>query len=341
MAKPEKWLDKEFEEKVYSYFHTRVPDKVFDAHAHITKRDFKDVAPEEMLKKEIEGYECLLGKGKYKGGVMMGNPNLFETQEAYDDERLFSCECYKGYDGFFVTGLLVRPWDGEEDVIKWLNIYPTIGALKVYWVYGKDINCETDILEFAPEWVWKIADDRKMAVILHLSHDSEGLAHPKNIEQLRFISKKYPNAKIQLAHCGMGHNPYMFKKGLDQILDIENLYIDLSGIAEPLTYIYTFKHFDRKKLFFAIDGYGFAINNLGKCFGIGKGFMGLHSGENIPAVAPRGVIDLPYRFGGITPAAENMLALFAAGDLAELHESEWEDIFYNNAVNFYSEIIRK
>ena len=211
MAKPEKWHDKEFEEKVYSYFHTRVPDKVFDAHAHITKRDFKDVAPEEMLKKEIEGYERLLGKGKYKGGVMMGNPNLFETQEAYDDERLFSCECYKGYDGFFVTGLLVRPWDGEEDVLKWLNIYPTIGALKVYWVYGKDINCETDILEFAPEWVWKIADDRKMAVILHLSHDSEGLAHPKNIEQLRFISKKYPNAKIQLAHCGMGHNPYMFK----------------------------------------------------------------------------------------------------------------------------------
>ena len=72
----------------------------------------------------------------------------------------------------------------------------------------------------------------------------------------------------------------------------------------------------------------------------GKGFMDVHNGENVFAVAPPGVIDMPYRFGGITPAAESMLALFAAGDLAELHESEWEDIFYNNAVNFYSEIIK-
>lgn len=335
MPKAEKWFDRDFEEKVYSYFRGRVPDKVFDAHMHISKGEIPGVADSDLFRKEIETAECMLGKGKIKGALVMGNPKLFKNKESYDDEMTFAFECSKDYPGQFVNALIVRPEDNPGDVESWLKKYPSIAAIKVYWVYGKSLNCETDILEFAPEWIWEIADKHSLAVVLHLSHDSMGLNHPKNIEELHYVSKKYPNAKIQLAHCGMGHNPYMFKKGLEQVLDIDNMYIDLSGIAEPLTYMYTFKYFDRKKLLFAIDGYNFAFNNLGKCFGIGKGFMGVHTGENIPAVAPADVIDYPYRFGGVTPAAESMLALFAAGDMIDLHENEWEDVFYNNAVEFY------
>ena len=99
-----------------------------------------------------------------------------------------------------------------------------------------------------------------MAVILHLSHDSEGLAHPKNIEQLKFVSEKYPNAKIQLAHCGMGHNPYMFKKGLDQILDIENLYISrCEDVVESKVML------DSLKLFRTLYVVTCFLNNMHSC----------------------------------------------------------------------------
>lgn len=48
----------------------------------------------------------------------------------------------------------------------------------------------------------------------HLSHYTDVLRHPKNIEQIRYLSAKYPNSKIILAHCGMGHNPYKMRDGL-------------------------------------------------------------------------------------------------------------------------------
>lgn len=344
MAKPVRkdnpWLDWEFEEKVFRYFHERVPKKVFDAHFHISKREIPDVPDDEMLKTANNETERMIGTGKLKGGLVMGNPYTFSTQERYEEERRFSCENACRYEGF-VTGLIVRPQDGPEDVEKWLLEYPRIVALKVYWTYGTTQNFETDILDFAPEWIWEIADKHGLIVILHLSHDSESLNHPMNAQQIRYICKKYPNAKMQLAHCAMGHNPYMFKKGLKNLEGLDNVYLDLSGIGEALTFIYALRDFDRKKLLYGTDGFNFGYTSLGRCMGIGKGFLGLHRGTGIPAVGNPGEVDSPYRFGGLTAAAEGLLALFAAGDIVGLTEEEWEDIFYNNAANLMYPIMRE
>ena len=332
------WLDKEFEAKVFEYMHKRIPDKVFDSHSHTSKTEIPGIGPDLVFSKVVEALEGVVGKGKVKGGLTMGNPKDFATQEDYDDERLFSCE--NGKNDGFVTGLLVKPEETPEQIEKWLYDFPRIAALKVCWNYGKTNSFESDILDYAPEWMWEVANKHGLVFVIHLSHDSMSLNHPKNIEQIRYLSKKYPQTKIQLAHCAMGHNPYMFRKGIDHITDLDNVYLDLSGIGESMTYAFAFKYFDRKKLFYGSDSYGFA-HRVGRCMSLGKGFLGLHTGDSLPFCGHFTEDSSPYRFGGLSTMTEGLLAMFAAGDMVELKDSEWEDIFYNNAADVYYPIIRK
>ena len=106
-----------------------------------------------------------------------------------------------------------------EKTEKMMSAHPEIKALKPYLTYStaKDIY-ESDIFEFAPEWMWQYAHEREMPVILHLSHYQNMLYDENNVRDLRYISKKYPKAKIVLAHCAMGHHLQKFKCWLLSLL---------------------------------------------------------------------------------------------------------------------------
>lgn len=247
------WKNIEYEKKLIEYFRQRVPEKVFDAHSHISKWEIDGVPENEIFEYAYSATDRILGGGKLKGGLTMGNPYDYETQEEYEDDRKFSCENGNKHEGF-VTGLLVRPEDGPEDVERWLRKYPRIVALKPYWVFARADHMESDI----------------------------------------------------------------------------------SGVGEALTMIYAFKDFDRKKLMYGSDGYNFGHNLYGRCFGISDEFSALYTGTPIP-----GLIEPPYRFKGLETMTEGLIATFAAGDIAGLTATEYEDLFYNNAANLYYSRIRK
>ncbi len=332
------WRDREYEQKVFAYLRTRVPDRVFDAHSHASGFEIEGVPEERVFETAVVHTELAIGKGKLKGGLTMGNPFDRYTPEEYEQDRRFSCENGNKHPGF-VTGLLVRPQDQPENVERWLREYPRIVALKPYRNFARglvpNIN-DADILSFASEWMWELADKWGLVVVLHISHDIEMLSHPANQEQIPYLAKKYPNAVMQLAHCAMGHNPHMFKHGLDCLKGLDNVWMDMSGICDALTMIYAFRDFDRKRLMYGTDGFNYGHNMMGKCFGVGRTLSCRYTGSLLP-----GVDEPPYLFYGLTTMTENLLSTFAAGDVVGLTDGEYEDLFWNNAASLYYPRVRK
>lgn len=327
MEEKNQYRDYAYEKEVIERFQARAPRRVFDAHFHLSAGEIAGVPAEKTFEAWKEMTEETIGVGCVKGGLLMGNPYNYPTKECLDQDRRFGCEITAVNPGFY-SGLVCTPSDTREEIERWLDQYPNIVALKPYRAYARAENTyEADILDYAPEWMWELANDRNLCVVLHLSHYREMLRDPRNGEQIRYVSKTSPNTRIILAHCAMGHHPDKLKCGLPYLEGLPNVYMDCSGVSEPLSIIYAIKALGHKRVMYGSDGYNFG-QMLGRVMSLGGNFMGVHdiSGLELPP---------DYQYMPLNNICECLLALYAAGDLLELHEEQWDDIFYNNAMRIY------
>ena len=326
--------DYKYEKSVIERFGPRVPGKVFDSHFHLSPKLNPKVEDHKLFDVWKECTEWYLGGDKIAGGLVMGTPKMFKTKEALDEDRDFACSIAEAHDGFY-SGLVVRPQDTAEDADSFIRKYPKLTTLKPYRCYAvAEDTFEADVLTYAPEWMWELANHYGMNMVVHLSHYEDILSHPGNGGQIRELCKKYPRVKVQLAHCAMGHTPDKLKQGLHYIADLDNVWIDAGGIGEALSIIYCVKALGTDRVMYATDGFGYAIDNQTRCFAIGGNFLALdetYDGSKLPP---------DYRYKPVNPITENLLATFAAGDLLELTESEWEDHFYNTAVKLHTEVMK-
>lgn len=329
--------DYAYEAELREKFLKRAPARVFDAHFHLSPKEIHTIEPENVFDVWKEDTEYYIGEGSLKGGLVMGNPSRFKTQEDLDTDRAFAYKCAADHDGY-VNGMITRPWDDPAYVEEWIRTHPKIVAIKPYLTYARceDIY-EADIIDFAPEWMWELAEKYGLVMMIHLSHTTDVLRHPHNIEQIRYLSGKYPNSKIILAHCGLGHNPYKMRGGLPHIKDLPNVWTDCSGISEPLAIIYCLKELGHERVLFGSDGYSFGLGDNGRCMPAGGNFFGI--------VRPR-IVNSPdwwqdYRYTPMRNLCEQMQALYAAGDLCELTAEQWDDIFYNNAAKLFYPILER
>ena len=324
----ERYRDRAYEQELHARFHKRTPEKVFDAHFHVSPDEIPGVSPEDVFDVCVAATNQVLGVGKVQGGLLLGNPKSFSSKQALDAERRFTCETVNANPGYY-AGLLALPTDKPEELDGWLDKYPKIAALKPYRCYAPVPDTyEADILDFVPEWMWELADDRHLAVVLHLSHYGDMLKDRRNGEQIQYLSKKYPRAKMILAHCAMGHHPDKLKSGLPYLEGLENIWMDCSGISEALSIIYALRAVGPKRVMYGSDGYNFG-QMLGRVMAMGGNFLGLHDGDSL---------ELPpdYRYMPLNTITEGALALFAAGDLYGLTEAQWQDVFYHNAQDLFS-----
>lgn len=328
----DQYRDHAYEQELYARFHKRTPAKVFDAHFHVSPDEIPGVSPEHVFEACVAATNKVLGEGKVQGGLLIGNPKMFPSKQALDDERRFTCETVTANPGFY-TGLLATPTDSAEELDGWLDQYPKIAALKPYRCYAPVPDTyEADILDYAPEWMWELADSRSLAVVLHLSHYGDMLKDRRNGEQIQYLCKKYPGAKMILAHCAMGHHPDKLKSGLPYLEGLENVWMDCSGISEALSIIYALQAMGPERVMYGSDGYNFG-QMLGRVMALGGNFLGIHDGD---------ALELPpdYRYMALNNMCESALALFAAGDLYGLTEVQWQDVFYHNANDLYSSCCR-
>ena len=217
-----KVYDAAYEQKLAKAFDSFMPEKIYDAHFHISKEYAERTGyTGDPYDQYIEFMEKYVGR-KIAGGLIMAAPSSRHTPKMLDAENdyILSLAKREGLD----VGLLMNPSYTKEKAIKMMSEHPQIKALKPYLTYStaKD-KYESDIPDFASEWMWELADEREMPIIIHLSHYQNMLSDENNIRDIRYLSKKYPKAKIVLAHCAMGHHLSKLKWGLAQIADLENL----------------------------------------------------------------------------------------------------------------------
>ncbi len=302
-------------------FLAALPDKIYDAHLHANMRRKGAVRPDSD--RWYNSMTDIVGSRLF-GGLMMDTPTatVAEDFEGYTEKIV---ETAAGYG--CEVGMVTPPTVGYERAAAMLDKYPIIKLLKPYFCFAPD-RLNADLLTFAPEWLFRLANDRRMPVLLHLAHYDLQLAHPKNIAQICEMCEKYPNMTLILAHCAMGHNYDRLHTALPQIAHLKNITFDCSGISEPLSIYYCLKTFGAERMMYGGD-YNFG-DSLGRINGQGGNFFAIH-----PQITK--ILNLPgdYRYVALSNAYEGMLALLTAGELYGLTPAQWQDIFYHNAVKLF------
>ena len=188
---PNPSYDSEFVKRINEYFDANLPSKIFDAHVHISRGFTERTGYKgEPYQQFVEFTRECIGKD-LTGALIMPQVSRKHTEETLDDDNQYNLKLTKEHN--HSAGLVVRPQCGREKTEKLLDANPHIKVLKPYYVYAtgvEDIQ-EADISNFATEWMWQLANDREMPILLHLSHMVDVLSHPSNIAEINYFCKKY------------------------------------------------------------------------------------------------------------------------------------------------------
>ena len=305
-----------------------LPNKIFDAHAHVFDTKF---AP--GLKTAANGDLCL-GFSEYQSEMakvlcrpkdLRANLIIFPDSSMANKKtgNLESSDLNKNSNN--VGEIIVIPNQSAEDLEKRL-VHPNIRGLKCYHVMAnREKTWDADIGEYLPESAWEIANKHKMVITLHMVKD-HALADEKNLKYIREMSKKYPDAVLILAHAARAFASWTGVETVEKVADIENVWFDFSTVCESP-----------------------AMLQIVKKAGIGRCMWG----SDYPVCRARGkVISLADSFYWIYQkdldsfsskttlkswliATENLMATRQAAILAQLKETEIEDLFYSNAAKLF------
>ncbi len=219
-----------------------------------------------------------------------------------------------------VGEIIVFPGDTVYDIEARL-LHPNIKGLKCYCFYAEcEDKYEAAIDEYLPESAWEVANQRKMAITLHMVKN-ECLAHPDNLNYIIEMAKKYPDAVLILAHAARAFAAWTVFGTVDKLADLENVWYDFSGICESPAMLYIIKKVGVSRCMWGTD-YPVAAF-LGKPISLGNTFAWINE-RNFPNGFPlRHVI------------TEGFMAMRELSILADLGKSQLEDIFYNNAARLF------
>ena len=317
----------EYKESLRAYFDASLPARLYDAHFHLAtfykNRKTCTGEPVDEYRSFTEGVLCR----PIDGGLLMTSPSSKHTADWLAEENEYVLGVAKEHG--FKLGYVVSPtFHTAEGVDAYIRKNPdTVRALKPYLCYSTaEDNFEADISAYTPEWMFEVANEHSMPIVLHLSHYGDMLSDENNIRELRYFSAKYPKAKIVLAHCAMGHHVRKLRLGLPKIADLDNIYFDCSGCSETMSIYYCLQAFGVSRMMWGGD---FAFGaQTGRVLSFGANFLGLHEGylKSLPR---------DYRYEPLDNTTECTLALLEAAEVLSLGKSDLEAIFYDNAKAFY------
>ena len=303
-----------------------LPDRIFDAHAHLMHPNFFSCTQDGMLP-DICGadgfrkYNGMLHPGRQLGGLLLTyvEPTL---------DVAFANQWYADQlndDPLFRWFMFVTP-DDDPDFVR--QEAQRLGA-DGFKVYHNRAHCEStweaDIPEFMPEWLVAIADELGLGITLHMVK-KRAIAHQGNIDCIRHYCQTYPNMKLILAHSARGFQPQHNVEGLPKLKGLQNLYFDSSANCSTLAHQAIIKVFGHKKLMYGSD---FPISHEhGTNFGVANSFLWVSEKDDI----------WNQRVGRLEPALcgiEHLRSVKYACWTAGLTDSQVEDVFWNNAAELF------
>lgn len=312
-----------FEREVESF----LPDKVFDAHAHLLKEGSHRFAirgiPATFGYQEVKHFsEDLHSQRRYAGLFLPGfdaslKQKIPEANNWVSEQLAFAPDCVGA---FFVTPEDDPEWVQQE--VRRLGLH----GLKCYHTMAPNQpTFEAEIPDYLPEPLVAVANREGWFITLHMVK-KHAVADPGNLYWIRRYCERYPHIKLILAHSARGFQPAHNLAGLESLRDLNNLYFDSSANCEPIAHQAIVRLFGHKKLMYGTD---FPISHIkGRCVAIGDTFLWLT--ENSPIWNEKHSAIEPVLVG-----LEHLRSLKWACWSEKLGDSQIEDIFWNNATQLF------
>lgn len=294
-----------------------VPDKVFDAHAHLwSEKNANASTAASVLRYEADAgtlfrWGNTVFPGRQLAFMMLGSPVRgvdFESDREWCVKESLRCPgC--------VCGVLLPPWMEPEKLIsEYRRLH--FKAVKPYFSFAGHA-AESPLHELIPEQLVEAADQCSLAVVLHIAKP-ECFSDSENLRTLGYFTRKYPRVTWQLAHCARSFNSILLEKPLRRLKGLEHICYDLSAVCDDYSMYLLFRHENRSRLMFGTD----AVVNGGMrgtyaAFGRSWGLAGTDRND------------------ATLVCYEQIRAMRRAADMAGLSQDELNAIFYDNAVEIY------
>lgn len=311
--------DREIFERELNAF---VPNRIFDAHAHLYRKQFFDAVPPGLIESGPDAdletfFRCIdwIIPGRTAAGLFFGFPDASIDIEG---NNRFVAEQVRRNDASR-TQMLITPGMDPEYIRAAVRREGFVG-LKCYHVFSNEKpTFHATIPSYLPEAHVRIAHDERLSITLHMVRP-RAMADPHNQEVLRSWAAKYPNARFILAHAARGFNPHHTVEGIGALRGLSNIWCDTSAIADSGAFEAIIATLGPGRLLYGSD---FPVSHLrGRCVAIGDSFVWLHP-ENA---------ELRPTLVGI----ESLRTLKLACVHSRLKDHEVERIFYGNAAEMFS-----
>ena len=306
-----------------------IPDKVFDAHTHLYA---KVPGTAGVIDYTYESYCQEMGPLLCNPSVIRINalPHATRNAATVEGRQEENRQIYERLDAApNCVGCAFVGGDDSREQIEQMVAHPGIKGLKCYaHTTGSATPNACAINEYLPESAWEVANAQKLSIVLHMMRPA-ALADPDNFNQIVTMAKRYPDAKLVLAHCARSFASWTGLETVGKLSHLENVWFDLSAITEPAPMMACIKATGGKRVMWGSD---YPITMVrGKVVSFNDGFVWV-TGATCDAL-----VDTFKRYN-VEPclvAQENLLAVRQAALLLDLDRTQIEDIFYNNAMALY------
>lgn len=303
-----------------------VPPRVFDAHAHFYRME--DVGKGNPRQAgnlpDVAGYEewraaqvAMMGDCAPREGLFFAFPGTNMNLAA---ANAFILEQVRERPNGRAL-IMITPRDDPGR----LPLDDGWAGFKVYHDFSPVAQTQdSEIGQFLPDWAWEIADQRGWCIMLHLVR-MRSLADPVNTRYITDRCRRFPGARLILAHAGRGFAGHHTAEGLSRVAGLDNLYFDTSAVCEPVALWHILKEYGSRRLLYGSD---YPVSEWrGKAVSIGDGFFWLFDH----------MIDWSdWTLGAPTLAGiESLHAVKLAATMADLSEDDIEHIFYHNAADLF------
>ncbi len=327
MAPPamESWGLAPFELEAADRLQVRLPERVFDAHAHVYRSSHFSAPPtlaargpgEAGARHWRQAVGEQVGRERLQGALLLPYPakdldvamaNKFVLAETAGDR------CCR-------AAVVVTPQSQRSEFAEPLAS-PQVAGFKPYHVFSThEPTFDSPIAGFVPEWVWELAHAHRKILLLHLVKD-RALADPSNQAEIVARCRRYPNAQLVLAHAARGFHAPNTVRGIDALVGLDNVWFDTSAVCETEPIVAVLERFGPRRVMWGSD---FPVSQLrGRCVTIGTGFAWITDDH----------VAWDSQFFG-RPLAVGLESLRATLDAAEqlgLNRNDLRDIFCSNAL---------
>ena len=309
-----------------------LPDRVFDAHAHLFAHEHFDSIPESYrntpeiidLETYYEYIDWIHPKGRTIGGLFFGL--------AFTGDRVANNE----FVGQEVRGDLGKNTFGQMIISPDMSaeyVFDTVqklgfSGLKCYHTMAQidEPTWQAPIEAYLIDDHMQVADELGLTITLHMVRD-RALADPINQATIRRYCETYPNMRLILAHAARGFNPWHTIEGIESVRGLDNVWFDTSAVTEAGAFEAIVETMGHERLLYGSD---FHVSHLrGRCVAIGDSFHWFYADD-------MNTDEKHIQLEPVLIGLESIRSLRLACRRLKLSDKQIEDIFYHNAKQLFS-----